>query len=361
MKATIWLVLLSALLAPVPATAITLEAADSRVSILGYMDLQYSFMERLPTCSTGCPTITSTPVVSSLDSSRANLILRVDREQMRAAVNLFSGNGYQSDGSGSQGRFEVMEAYGEYRHGPGLILRGGTFLAPFGIYNEIRYAISLFAPVVLSTAYEPLPDYAASGGLPHLVPDAANGMVSGALGAGALDYALYVGSGERQASGMDENRDKAVGGRLQWHPSKSLSLGASAYTANDDPLGTTIHGRRRHGMLSLDWHPGNTTVQWEYLRVTCAADTVNAHSQYLRVSHRIGRVTPFVGYDHFQDRPNPLYADGMARWSAGTGIEVSPNVYLKAEYHYHHFETAAVAAAGLDRAQMVRLAAIVVF
>jgi hypothetical protein len=68
-----------------------------------------------------------------------------------------------------------------------------------------------------------------------------------------------------------------------------------------------------------------------------------------------------VGYDRLQDTKNPLYADGMERWSAGVGFELNPNVYLKAEYHDHHFGTAAVAAAGLAHARMARLAAIVVF
>jgi hypothetical protein len=72
------------------------------------------------------------------------------------------------------------------------------------------------------------------------------------------------------------------------------------------------------------------------------------------------RTTPFVGYDYLEDDANLIYRGGMHRWSAGVGHELSPSVFLKAEYHHHVYGGAAVPAS-VEHVDMVRLAAILVF
>jgi len=353
-------VALLAAAAPHIARAVTLEAQDTRVSINGFLDLQYTYMDRLPVAATPPATgLVSQDVISTLDQDRMNLIFKVDRDRFRANVNIASRRSFRTAEYHSHGEFEIQEAYGEYRKSQAVKIRGGSFLVPFGIYNEIRYATSLFAPVVLPQVYETLPNYHASGGAPHVVPEEGNLMLSGIAGPGVaqLSYAAYVGSGDRNASGTDQNEDKAVGGRLTLLlDQERQGLGVSYYTTDEG--GTT--GRRHHVMTSADLRAGPWGLEAEAMWLTTSRDRYDVFAYYVRLRRQIGPATPFVGFDHFEDDKNPIYTEGMQRWSAGLGYEVNSNLYLKAEYHYHVFDGAAIPS-DADRAHMVRLAAIMVF
>lgn len=351
---------LIAVTAPEVARAVTFEAHDARVSINGFVDLQYTYMGRLPVAATPpAAGLVSQDVISTLDQDRLNLILKVDRERFRVNVNMVSRKAYATGGVHPHGEFSVQEAYGEYRRSQAFNLRGGSFLVPFGIYNEIRYATSLFAPVVLPQVYEPLPNYHVSGGAPHVVPEEANLMVYGVRGPNVarVSYAAYVGSGDRNEYGTDRNENKAVGGRLTLLlDQERQGLGVSYYTTNEG--GT--EGRRHHTMASADLRAGRWGLEAEALWLSTTRDRYDVFAYYLRLRRELGPATPFVGFDHFEDDQNPIYAEGMQRWSAGLGYEVNSNLYLKAEYHYHVFDGAAIPS-DADRVHMVRLAAIMVF
>jgi hypothetical protein len=346
--------------APGTVRAVTLEAHDARISINGFLDLQYTYIGRLPMPATPPATgLTTEDAVSTLDQDHLNLILKVDRDRLRVNVNVSSRKAYAVGGVEPRGEFSFMEAYGEYSPSEALRVRGGSFLVPFGIYNEIRYATSLFAPVVLPQLYEPLPNYAGSGGAEHLVPEEGNLMVLGAVGPGAARvlYAAYVGSGDRTQAGVDRNEDKAVGGRLTLRFAQEREgLGVSYYTADD---GGNV-GRRHHVMASADLRAGRWGLEAESLWATTTRGRYDVFAYYVRLHRQIGAATPFVGFDHFEDRRNPIYADGMQRWSTGLGYEVTSNLHLKAEYHYHVFDGAGIPS-DADRVHMVRLAAIMVF
>jgi hypothetical protein len=355
---------LAAVLVPVRAGAVTLQAYDARVNLNLYLDVQYTYMGRLPKgmeTSPGVYAVDPTPHdgISTLDQERLNLILKVDRDRFRANVNLYSHRAFASDANATQGEFQVMEAYGEYRRSREFNLRGGTFLVPFGIFNEIRYAISLFAPVVLPTVYEPMLNYELAGGLDHLVPDEGNLMVSGAVGPGdgTVAYAVYMGSGHRTDRGTDRNEDKSFGAQLTARLADGRQkVGASFYTSNDEDR----FGRRRHGMVSLDLKAGDFGVIAESLWVRTSKDTADVFTYYVRIDRPIGRATPFVGYDYIRDRAHPIYGAGMVRWSIGVGFEASSNLYLKAEYHLHVFDEPTIPDSA-DTVHMVRLAGILVF
>jgi hypothetical protein len=351
---------LLAVAAPEIARAVTLEAQDARISINGFIDLQYTYMGRLPRAAAPPATgLTTQDVISTLDQDRLNLILKVDRDRFRVNVNVSSRNAYATGGVHPHGEFSIMEAYGEYRVSQGLNVRGGSFLVPFGIYNEIRYATSLFAPVVLPQVYETLPNYHASGGAPHVVPEEGNLMVSGARGPGTarVFYAAYVGSGDRNQYGTDRNEDKAVGGRLTLLlDQERQGLGVSYYTTDE---GGDV-GRRHHIMTSADLRAGRWGLEAEALWLTTTKDRYDVFAYYLRLRRQIGKATPFIGFDYFEDDKNPIYTEGMQRWSTGLGYEATSNLYLKAEYHYHVFDGATIPS-DADRVHMVRLAAIMVF
>ncbi len=354
-------VLFGALLLPAPATAITIDTPGARLSINGYLDLQYTYMGQMPMIMGGGPMIMKMDDISTLDQNHFNLIVKADQGPYRINVNLQSRNAFSSatrpDGTvKQQGQFELLEAYGEWREKEKLTVRGGTFLAPFGIYNHMRFATALFAPVVLATMYEPPANYGASGGLDHVVPDSANLMLGGKVRTGKTrwQYAAYMGGGDRNPTGSDENKNKSVGGQIT-ASSHGHTVGVSIYNAKDVDSGT-----RTHTGASLDLNFGDLNIQSEVLSVDTKR-TADILTYYGRLSYLIGMTTPFVGYDYFEDKGNAIYKAGMQRWSLGVGYEVSPTTLVKAEYHYHVYDGAAIKAADVDTVHMVRLAAIMVF
>lgn len=351
-------------MAPGPAGAFTVESHDAHVTVSGFLDLQYTFMGRLPMGVETAPGVFAVaPVpqdtISTLDQDRLNVILKADRDRFRADVNVASRKAYAAGGVHPRGEFSILEAYGEYQVSDAFRVRGGSFLVPFGIYNEIRYATSLFAPVVLPQLYETLPNYQASGGADHVVPEEGNLMVLGTVGPGGgrFAYAAYVGTGDRTEAGIDRNENKALGGRLTLLLDHGRQeIGGSYYTTDEGGA----WGRRQHTIVSLDLRAGPWGLEAESLWMTTSRDRADVFSYYVRLRREMGPATPFVGFDYFEDGVNPVYAEGMQRWSGGLGYDVTPYLYVKGEYHFHDFDGAAIPS-GAEHVHMLRLAAILVF
>lgn len=366
-KTTLHIILtIAVLLTPVSARAVTLEAFDTRLSIHAYMDLEYTYMGKMPMDPGGMGPVTAGEDLSTIDQENLNLIFQANRDRFIANVNLEFHEAFQTgfDNAGASeghGNFGVLEAFGEYQQSDALKVRGGTFLAPFGLYNQIRFASPLFAPVVLPTMYEPPGNYEDSGGMDHLVPEEGNLMVHGVLGAEGprLKYAAYLGTGHRRGDGEDENKNKVIGARVMALFGENTA-GASVYSARDEDG----NGHRLHLVGSLDLSAGNLNFQGEVMTIESRANNPNAVailSYYGRLSYKMGDATPFIGFDYLEDGGNTLYRDGMYRWSAGVGHDVSSTVFLKAEYHYHKYDAAAIKAVDADAVHMIRLAAIMVF
>jgi hypothetical protein len=349
-----------AALLPASAGAVSLDVNGTRLSVNGYLDLQYTYMDRMP-MGMGMM-VMPMDSVSTLDQDHLNLIFQVVHDNVVANVNLQSRRAFQAgvESGGTvdgHGEWEVLEAYGEYQFSDRYKVRGGEFLAPFGFYNHMRFAIALFAPVVLPTLYEPPPNYARSGGLDHLVPDAANLMVHGTFenASGEIDYALYTGSGHRNATGVDSNETKNLGAKVEGSFGPG-TVGVSGYWANDGDA----FGDRLHLAASLEVDMGNLTFQGEVLDISTSTDAADVLSYYGRFSYWMGRTTPFIGYDYLEDDGNLVYMGGMQRWSLGVGHELTSSVFLKAEYHRHIYDGAAIPSS-VETVDMVRLAAILVF
>jgi len=349
-----------ACLVPASAGAVSLDVQGTRLSINGYLDVQYTYMDPMPMRMGAM--IMPMDSISTLDQDHMNLIVQTVRDRTVANVNLESRHAFessvQSDGTvDGHGEWNVLEAWGEYQFSDRYQVRGGRFLTPFGIYNHMQYAIALFAPVVLPTLYSPPPNYTASGGIDHLVPDEANLMVHGAFDGRSLrtDYALYTGTGHRRANGVDKNEAKNVGGQLNLSVGDQM-LGFSAYWANDEDA----YRDRLHLAASTDLNRGPWNLQAEVLTIRSATDAVDVLTYYGRVSYQAGSDTVFAGYDFLRDQGNLIYREGMQRWSAGIGHEVNPWVLLKAEYHFHIYDGSQIPSA-VEEVHMVRAAAIMVF
>jgi len=349
-----------ACLLPATAGAVTLDAHGTRLSINGYLDVQYTYMDPMPMRMGAA--IVPMDAVSTLDQDHLNLIVQTVRDRTVVNINLESRHAFSGgvDANGSpagHGQWSVLEAWGEYQVSDRFQVRGGQFLAPFGIYNHMRYAIALFAPVVLPTIYAPPANYIASGGIDHLVPDNGNVMLHGvAMRPGArAEYALYTGAGHARGDGTDKNDAKTVGAQLNLFAGPGMA-GVSVYWAND----ADAFGDRLHLAGSVEADAGPVNLQAEVLSIRTSTDAADVLSYYVRLSYEAGPDTVFAGYDVLEDRSNPIYRDGMTRWSVGVGHDVTPWVLLKAEYHYHVYDGAAIPDA-VDHVHMVRAAAIMVF
>lgn len=352
-------------LLPGRAPAVTLDLPDTRLSISGYLDLGYMYMGQLP----AGPAPMAVGGVSTLGQDHLNLIFRVDRDNLKANVNLAFEDNFKLDldpmaapPTEQTGTFEVLEAWGEWQRGDGLQVRAGRFLPPFGLYNQIRFATALYAPVVLPTLYQPPMGYSMGGGLDHLVPDEGNLMVHGSLYPGGLwvQYAAYLGAGARNPNGVDANKAKAYGAQVMAEGS-GVRAGVSWYLSDE-----VTTGRTEHWAGSLDVTRGPLNLQGEVSMVDTTQPTAvgvpnDVLSWYARVTLQAGKAQPFIGYDYLEDDGAYVYTDGMDRWSAGVGYDVSNSMFLKAEYHYHQFDSAAAKAVDLDTAHMVRVSLITVF
>lgn len=340
------------------ASAVTIEAADMRLGINGYVNGLYTYMSKMPMSMGGTMPDTSTFETDS------HLLFNAVKDKLRISFNLEFGNSASVSGSdmGGMGSGEIigemgiLETFGEYGFSEHFQVRVGNFLTPFGIYNQIRYITPLFATVVLPMMYEPPANYE---GKP-LIPDNTNVMLFGSysVNANKIDYNIYAGNGEIGSDGTDENKDKGFGGRIRLALPYNLKIGGSYYSVEDDPV---TEGRENLYGVDLDINLGDLNLQAEYA-IDNAEEHEDRFAYYLRLVYLIDQFAPFIGYDYLKDKGDMLFERGLHRYSLGTGYTVNNYITLKAEYHYHKIDDASgPMAPDPDDIQMFRGAAIFIF
>lgn len=147
----------------------------------------------------------------------------------------------KEDGGGTDFGMEIANL--SYLVNDNLIIGGGLFKTPLGIFNE-----RLESKWVNKLPDRPLPYDDAVG----IAQEASVGIFAkGAFrtGAGDLNYAVYVSNGPSLntdgdnpgsldfENNIDENDSKAVGGRIGWIPLPYLELGYSIQWAKVNPSG----------------------------------------------------------------------------------------------------------------------------
>ena len=338
--------------------AATLETPQGRIGIFGYTNALYTYMSSMAMQS---GSMAMKMGDTSTFETDGNLLLQAEFMPIRAKVNLEYHNPVEIPGPTGdiQGSFSVLEAYGEYEWGPGLKLRAGHFLAPYGIYNAIRYVTPLFASVVLPMMYDPPMNYLMQGG-GALVPDKANLMMFGDLPGRWGSYYLYLGNGALMGDGRDQNKDKAVGLRVRLRVPGGL-LGSSLRRVNNDAPGISDpEGEETLWGFDLDLSRGSWNLQAEYTKDD-ASRHPHRYTYYARLSYQGLRMTPFVAYDFLKDLGDKLFKRGMHRYSAGLGYNVNPNLVVKAEYHYHRFAHTSGLGNAPEDTHMFRIASIFLF
>lgn len=355
MKKSYILIIVILLFFNASAYAVTFDVQDIRLGINGYVDLEYTYMTRAPEIMTSGD-IGRMDIMSSLNQHHMNLLFDAEKEKYRVHINISSVNSYSThEGEHDLGDFEIQEAYGEYLFNEHLKIKLGNFLAPSGIYNEIRYITPLFATVVLPQLYEPPSFYSGES----ILPDHGNAMLRGRfLGETYdIDYSVYIATGERNEKGFDINRDKGVGIRLKTTILEDYRVGVTYFTIRND----RDEGRESTyaGDIALDLMD-SILLEGEF-----AFDHHNNKKDkmayYVRMIYNMGDFSPFVAYDHFIDYEDAVFRNGMNRFGIGSGYSFSENIAYKIEYHYHKFNQNSGLVEDTDRIHMFTAAAIFTF
>jgi opacity protein-like surface antigen len=332
------------------AKAVTFNLEDVKFGINGYLDLKYVYM--------GEQTMTSgmrMKDMSKFKQEQLNLLFDVQKDRFRAHLNFQSENTYTSE-NGGEGVWKVEEAYGEYSFNDRLVVKAGSALTPFGIYNEIRYITSLFAPVVLPFMYKAPGTY--TGGT---VINLKSNLIVGGNWFGdttEVNYNFYLSSGDRNSNGEDANKNKGYGTRVRLTLLEDYKIGASYYTVEDDKVTEGVEE-----IFGIDVElklSENLLLEAEYVNDTYELRE-DRLAYYARLTYKKDKFSPFFTYDYFEDPADLAFKNKQSRYGIGTGYDVSDNVILKSEYHYHKFADKVDLVIDTDTVHMVMLAVIFLF
>jgi len=369
-----WGLLVFCLAAASPTEAVRLEtdgsSNDLTFGINGFLGFEYSYMSKMPMVMdmNGTEGIGTMPGVSFLKLQHLNLLISAEKENLRMLVNFHSHDvGVAgSDHGASRDTIEIQEAYGEYIFRDFARVRAGSFLAPFGIYNDVRYILPIFSSVVLPQIYDPPRNYSqpAKAGeaiepIGPLTPEDGNLMFWGTAVKQGIDirYHLYLSNGKNQNAGR-EDRDLGVGGRLLFNARDVLKIGGSAYTVHNKGA---AEGRARFFGGDLSFTPSpRFTFQGEYV-VNRYAARRSRYSYYLYAGFPYLQWMPYLRYDFLKDPEHLLMKRKQGRYTLGLSYRFKPNLHIKGSYHHHRIVDDTGLASDLAHFDMLRLSIIMMF
>lgn len=357
--------------------AVSLEAGDWHFGINGFLDGEYTWMDKMPmVMKSGM--LGTMEERSFLDQHHMNLLFGAETGKSRININLQSLNSFSSAnavGNIAKGQLDLKEAYGIYSFHDLLKVQVGYMLSPFGIYNDVRYITPLFATVVLPQMYEMPGNYRSAGSTTaesvpnNLMPTDANFMLLGSYSGDNvdLDYYFYVSNGERAANGIDTNKDKGIGTRLKATVLEDFKFGFSYFSVNNSVNDFGANSEvGKEILLGFDAELNFSDMlkleaEYVYDEFEKRKDR---HSYYVRLTGYVNKFSPFFAYDYAKDKANNLYKRGQARYGAGTGYKLSDFVTVKGEYHLHVFNDEKIAPAlpmDTNNIKMFRASMIFVF
>lgn len=239
------------------------------------------------------------------------------------------------------------EAWLRLRFSSRLTARVGLYIVPFGYYNEhsLPYQ-SLLVQSPLTQEYL----------FPYRWRDLGE-VIQGTWG--DFGYCLYLGNGLAESPSladgqqfMDNNKNKAVGGRVTWNLGKGLEIGYSRHQGFYDD-----ENQRQLflGGYHLAWVGENASLIGEYIRASLENPDEfgqgKATGMFIQASLRLFGLRPVVSYqkvDYHDEFHGPgfvspyLPGEGIAlekeRWSLGLVYPLFNTVYLKFEYDWNTVE-----------------------
>lgn len=339
---------------------------DWHVMVNGYADFEYTKMTRMPMFMPMMGGMMTNPAMGGmfmkmepqrqLAQRHSNLLVDAQRGRFRVHLNFESLNTLTTEDRDIHPyKNHLLQSFGEYMVSEGLSVRVGQFLAPFGIFNDIRYITPLFATVVLPFIYMAPGNY--SGTL--ITPPLASAMISGQYygDTWGLYYAAYTGMEDKDRTRLDKHDlGNSVGARVKLSLfDDAATLGFSAYTVKDQTTRKTVPSSNGMGFqrmavnnsrevtwgIDLDALPlpnllPGLRLQGEYVRSDFEGAR-NRSSYYVRLMYEIDRFTPFIMFDSLDDPADPLYRAEHKRFGIGAGVRLTNHLYLKGEYHLHWF------------------------
>jgi len=278
---------------------------------------------------------------ASFDADLFDLVLNIyatDRLRIAADITWEHGTASEDD----RGNAAIEYAFPEYTVYNWLKIRAGKMFVPFGIYNEIHTAKPAFL-----TVKEPL-----STNKPHkfgtserFYPRWATGIafVGNFMVIGKdFDYNLQISNGEQESTNPfeeDDNKQKAIAGRLRLTPVQGLKIGFSFYKdseteldQNDEDTGERTNDFSYGGQL--EWRMQNFGLEVEYVghRHKQSNGTLQrAYAFTLMGFYTLhDRFTPYLRFEYL-DPNTRLDNDTAKMFVYGINTEVDENLYLKAE------------------------------
>jgi hypothetical protein len=268
----------------------------------------------------------------------------------------------KADGGGTNVNLEIANL--SYLVNDHLILGGGLFKTPLGIFNE-----RLESKWINKLPDRPLP-YDDDRGIAQEATVGAFAKGAFRTGIGDFNYAAYVGNGptlntDGDAPGtldfdnqIDENDNKALGGRIGWIPFQYLELGYSIQWAKVNPPGFEgVHALTQALDLSYvrTFHDLKGTIdfraEWVFSNVDTATFLVNntptrfnndRNAGYVQLAYRpnlvesrILRNTEFiVRYDRLNVSKSAPDGGADQRYTFGIDYWLNASTVIKAAYEF---------------------------
>ncbi len=277
----------------------------------------------------------------SFDADLFDLVLNFQpTDRLRVAADLTWEHGPATEDG--RGNVAAEYAFAEYKITDALRLRAGKMFVPFGIYNEIHTAKP--ATLVINESFStnkperlgaPARFYARWGAGLEAVGQFHSGGMNG-------DYSLLLFNGESDVVNPfeeDNNRPKAVAGRVRVEPHPTFKLGASFYSDRRsvyDDKGADTGGRVTQNAVgaSLEWTPGQSGVELEWVGgqiPSSGTARTSTNGISLVLSHHVGsRVTPYLQWEYL-DPDKDVKDDAANVFLAGLNVKIDTGAFVKIE------------------------------
>lgn len=299
--------------------AINLSKADAseKLRLYGFFDLEFEKADGGQGDTNG-----------SFDQHRFNLLFDAPlNNNFSIKAHIEYEHSPKISSNSNKGEITIEWAYAEYVINNNFSIRGGTFLTPFGLYNEIHDA---------SPTYEfirnPYGIYRADtvGGF-AMFPKFSTGinLIGNHFIASNLNitYDLYTANGENDTKNEaenDENNNKAFGGRINVTPVSDLTLGVSYFY---DKKGTSESSHSAFaGSFDYILYPYHFRAEY----ASSELSGVQESSWYTEGTYTIKKFNPYLRYLMLD--PDDNESDDL--WRAiifGCAYKVQPDILLKLE------------------------------
>ncbi len=244
-----------------------------------------------------------------------------------------------------RGNVVVEYAFGEYSVTDAFRLRAGKMFTHFGIYNEIHTAKPAFLTVKEPQSTNKNHKF---GSDIRFYPRWATGIAAlgnTTVGEADLDYIVQITNGEQELQELtnpheeDDNKGKALSGRVRLSPNRDLQLGVSFHTdgfTELDSLGAASDGRTRLTSYGAhaEWSSDNVGLEVEFVAgsVSPSVGEKVSRTAYTAMVYFPLQDTfiPYFRYESLDPNTN-IEMDRANLFVYGVNVQVDDGLFLKVE------------------------------